>query len=125
MILVDTSVWIRHLRDGDPVLSHLLDRARVLAHPWVVGELALGRLNDRDEVIGLLEGLPQATRATDEEVLVLIAHEGLAGTGVGYVDAQLLASTLLTGDGLVWSLDKRLADVAARLGIAFEPSRRR
>ncbi len=104
------------------MLASLLNRSLVLAHPWVVGELALGRLRERDEVIGLLQGLPQATRATDEELLVLIAREQLHGSGIGYVDAQLLASTLLTGESLLWSLDQALVDAAERLGLAFHPT---
>ncbi len=123
MILVDTSVWINHLREGEPALSALLDQNLVLAHPWVVGELALGQLRDRDGVLALLTGLPQATVATTDEVLSLTSHERLYGSGIGYVDAQLLASTRLTQDSVVWSLDRHLVAVAKRLGVAFEAPR--
>ena len=117
MILVDTSVWIEHLRHGRAELSDRLNQGAVLGHPWVTGELALGRLANRDEVLELLGGLPQATVASDDELLGFIAAEHLSGTGVGYVDAQLLAATRLTPDAWLWSADKRLSTVAARLGL--------
>jgi hypothetical protein len=102
-------------------LARLLDNGAVLAHPWVTGELALGNLTHRDEVIGLLRGLPQATLAGDDEVMGLIVRERLPGTGIGYVDAQLLAATRLTADTRLWTKDKRLASVAARLGLGHIP----
>lgn len=122
MILVDTSVWIDHLRSGDENLVRLLDNCAVLAHPWVTGELALGNLNRRDEVIGLLSDLPQATLAGDDEVLRLIEQEVLYGAGIGYVDAHLLAATRLTPDARLWTRDKRLSAVTARLDLAFQPA---
>lgn len=122
MILVDTSVWIDHFRSGNPALARLLDNNAVVAHPWVTGELALGNLSDRDEVIGLLRALPQAIVADDDEVLGLIEHEPLHGAGIGYVDAQLLASTKLTPDTRLWTSDKRLATVTACAGLGFQPN---
>lgn len=116
MILVDTSVWIDHLRIGDPQLAALLHDRRVLAHPAVVGELALGHLSARTEILGLLSNLPHAKAATDTEVLRLIDVQHLSGLGIGYVDAHLLAASLLTGTEL-WTRDKRLAAVATRLGL--------
>lgn len=121
MILVDTAVWIEHLRAADPALSGLLERGAVLGHPWVTGELALGSLKRRGEVIGLLEALPQAVIATPRELLGLIGDAGLSGTGVGYVDAQLLAATRLTLGSRLWTSDRRLAANAERLGVAFSP----
>ena len=118
MILVDTSVWIDHLRGGDPELASLLQDAQVLAHPWVIGELALGHLSKRSEVLGLLRNLPQAKSATDIEVLTLIDDHQLFGLGIGYVDAHLLAATMLTTDARLWTRDKRLAVVADRHGLA-------
>lgn len=115
MILADTSVWVDHLRAGERALAHLLDNGSVLAHPWVTGELALGHLSQRQEILGLLSGLPSAVVATDGEVLGLIEAEQLYGLGVGYVDAQLLAATRLTADARLWTADKRLAMVARRL----------
>jgi predicted nucleic acid-binding protein len=118
VILADTSVWIEHLRSGHRPLGALLDTGGVLAHPWVIGELALGNLRDRDNVLRLLGRLPQAVVATDEEVLRVIDDETLHGAGIGYVDAQLLASSRLTPDARLWTNDQRLSRVAARLGVA-------
>ena len=115
MILVDTSVWVDHLRAGEPALVHLLNHGLVLAHPWVTGELALGHLSQRQDILGLLTNLPSAEIATDAEVLGLIETEQLYGLGIGYVDAQLLAATRLTADARLWTADKRLAVVARRL----------
>ena len=120
VILVDTSVWIDHLRVGDPELVSLLQDGQVLAHPWVIGELALGHLSERSEVLGLLRNLPHAQSATDVETLVLIDHHQLFGLGIGYVDAHLLAATMLTTGARLWTRDKRLAAVAVRLGLAAE-----
>ncbi len=120
MILVDTSIWIDHLRCGNSTLTRLLEGSAVLSHPWVTGELALGNLSRRGEVVGLLHGLPQATVAGGDEVLQLIEQEVLYGTGIGYVDAQLLAATRLTPDAALWTRDKRLSVVTARLGLGAE-----
>ncbi|MDO8210109.1 type II toxin-antitoxin system VapC family toxin [Conexibacter sp. CPCC 206217] len=121
MILVDTSIWIDHLRAGNATLTDLLNRSAVLAHPCVTGELALGNLRSRDEVIGLLRDLPQAIVAEHDEVLRLIADETLHGHGIGYVDAQLLAASRLSPDATLWTRDKRLAAVATRLRVRFQP----
>ena len=115
MILVDTSIWVDHLRVAERTLARLFDRGLVLAHPWVTGELALGHLSQRHEILGLLGGLPSSEIATDAEVLALIEAEQLYGLGIGYVDAQLLAATRLTPDARLWTADKRLAVVARRL----------
>jgi predicted nucleic acid-binding protein len=122
VILVDTSIWVDHLRLGDGVLVALLNSGSVLGHPWIVGEVALGNLAHRDEVIGLLQGLPQATLATDSEMLTLIQKESLSGTGIGYVDAQLLAATRLSSDARLWTRDKRLSAVTDRLELGFQPA---
>ncbi|MEP7180291.1 MAG: type II toxin-antitoxin system VapC family toxin [Pseudonocardiales bacterium] len=118
MILVDTSVWIDHLRGGDPELAALLQNGNVLAHSWVTGELALGHLAQRSEILGLLRNLPQAKAATDVEVLTLIDHYQLFGLGIGYIDAHLLAATMLTTGARLWTRDKRLAVIAAQHGLA-------
>lgn len=120
MILVDTSVWIDHFRRGDAELASLLQVGRVLAHPWVTGEIALGHLSRRSEILGLLNNLPQATSATEFEVLTLIDTHQLFGLGIGYVDAHLLAATMLTADAQLWTRDKRLAAVAKRHGLALD-----
>jgi predicted nucleic acid-binding protein len=118
VILVDTSIWVDHLRAGDPKLVALLQDGHVLAHPWVTGELALSHLARRSEILGLLHNLPQATVATDVEVLTLIDNQHLFGLGIGYVDAHLLAATMLTTDSRLWTRDKRLATVAIQHGLA-------
>jgi len=117
----DTSIWIDHLRSGNAVLAGLLNDIAVLAHPWVIGELALGNLSRRQEVIGLLYGLPQAAVAGEGEVLSLIDREALHGIGIGYVDAQLLAATRLTPDARLWTSDRRLSAVTRQLDLGFEP----
>ena len=122
MILVDTSVWVDHLRAGVPRLAELLERAEVLTHPWVIGEIACGHLQARQQVIALLEGLPPATLATHREVLVVIERHPLAGRGIAYVDAHLLASAKLSGCGL-WTLDRRLGALAAELGVGWDGGR--
>jgi predicted nucleic acid-binding protein len=123
VILVDTSIWIDHLRTGDAALVRLLNDNAVLAHPWVTGELSLGDLRHRDEVISLLRGLPQAVVADEDEVLRLVDREGLYGTGIGYVDAQLLAATRLTPDARLWTRDRRLATVTAQLELDHSEGR--
>jgi len=120
VILVDTSLWIDHLRHGDPELAALLQDGQVLAHPWVTGELALGHLAQRSEILGLLRNLPQAMAATDIEVLTLIDNHHLFGLGIGYVDAHLLAATMLTTVARLWTRDKRLAPIAVQLGVASD-----
>ena len=122
MILVDTSVWVDHLRSADRALQLLLAAGAVLAHPWVVGEIALGRLGQRKEVIGLLNGLPMATTVTTPELLAFIDRYQLMGRGIGYVDVQLLAATQLTVDASLWTRDNHLAACAALLGLAADPA---
>lgn len=117
MILVDTSIWVDHLRFGHPVLSRLLEDGQVLGHPWVVGEIALGSLQQRQHVLGLLKALPQAEVATAQEVAAFIERQRLYGLGIGYVDVQLLAAARLTEGSSLWTADKRLAAAAARLGL--------
>ncbi|MGI8646901.1 MAG: VapC toxin family PIN domain ribonuclease [Acidimicrobiales bacterium] len=119
MILVDTSVWVDHFRSENSLLTELLQRLEVCAHPWVTGELALGNLRQRVETIGLLNSLPQATLATNDEVMKLISAELLYGIGIGYVDAQLLAAARLTPGVQLWTQDKRLEAAAVKLGCAY------
>ena len=118
-MLVDTSVWVRHLREGDAHLAAALEGAEVWTHPWVIGELACGRLSDRATVLGYLRALPSTPVASVDEALALIERRSLMGRGIGWVDAQLLASALLAGIR-IWTLDRRLAAVAAELGAAAE-----
>lgn len=117
MILVDTSVWVDHLRRGNPRLGKLLFDAEVFSHPFVIGELALGRLGRRQEILSLLRELPGAEPASHDEVLLFVDSHRLEGTGIGWVDAHLLCAAALLRARL-WTLDRRLAATAARLGLA-------
>ena len=119
MILVDTSVWVDHLRDGTPALAAALEQGSVLTHPFVLGELACGNLKNRGEVLQLLRELPRAPLATDPEALDFIERRALMGRGIGYVDVHLLASVALGGTAQLWTRDKRLAAVAADLELAY------
>lgn len=118
MILVDTSIWIDHLRASDERLARMLDDGKVLAHPFVTGELALGNLRQRDAVLSALQDLPQACVATGNEVLRFIGAKSLFGIGIGYIDAHLLASVLLTPGSMLWTRDRRLLEASSRLGVA-------
>lgn len=119
MILVDTSVWIDHLRLGEGDLEALLNSAQVLTHPFVIGELACGDLRNRTEVLRLLTGLPQSRIASQEEVLYFIESNNLMGQGIGFIDAHLLAATAMSDTSRIWTRDKRLGRVAADLDIAL------
>jgi predicted nucleic acid-binding protein len=119
MILVDTSIWIDHLRAGDRRLAALLDTGQVLAHPFIVGELALGHLRQRQAILTALHDLPQAITADNAEVMTFIERHELPGAGIGFVDAHLLASTRLTIGATFWTRDKRLSAVAGRLGLSW------
>jgi predicted nucleic acid-binding protein len=118
MILVDTSVWIDHLRKGSTLLSTLLEQGLVLIHPFIIGELACGSMANRREILKLLETLPGIVIAGHREVLHLVEEKRLYGQGVGWIDAHLLASVILA-HSLLWSSDKRLRRVSEVLGIAF------
>ena len=118
MTLVDSSVWIDHLRTGNDRLRVLLDSGGVLMHPFVVGELACGNLTNRGEVLGLLKALPQCPVAMDDEVLTYIERQALMGRGIGYVDVHLLAAAALEGTARLWTRDKRLGAVAEDLSLA-------
>jgi predicted nucleic acid-binding protein len=116
VILVDTSVWVEHLRHGLPRLATLLQEGEVMIHPWVIGELACGNLRNRSQVLDLLQGLPAAMVASDTEVLLLIEREQLMGRGIGYIDAHLVAAARLSHCRL-WTQDRRLAAVAQEQGL--------
>lgn len=118
MILVDTSIWVDHLRSGDAQLAELLDRGAVLGHPFVIGEIACGSLTDRGAILALLQHLPMVAVAEPDEVLAYISRHNLHGKGIGYVDAHLLASTALTGGTKLWTCDRRLHALARELGLA-------
>lgn len=118
MILVDTSIWIDHLRAADAQLVTLLNKNAVLAHPFVIGEIALGSMGKRVEVLRYLNNLPEAVSASHNEAMLFIERHRLANTGVGYVDTHLLASAALTPSGALWSRDKALRAAAVRCGVA-------
>src|SRR4051812_45297953 len=103
MILVDTVIWADHLGKPEPRLAEILEARQVYAHPHVIGELALGNLRQHDVVLRYLQRLPQATVASDTEVLTMIRQHKLSGTGIGYCDAHLMASVLLTPGILLWT----------------------
>ena len=119
MILVDTSVWIDHLRSGEPALATALEGGQVFMHPFVLGELACGNLKNRREVLRLLEDLPAVPTATEPEALEFIERRALMGRGIGYIDVHVLASTVLADGARLWTRDRRLAAAAEELELAF------
>lgn len=121
MILVDSSVWIDHLRGGDATLVDLLERGSVIAHPFVVGEIALGNLRQRDSIVSALLDLPHASVARDYEVRKLISRHQLHGRGIGYIAAHLLAAVRLTPGATLWTRDRRLKAVAEDLNVGAMP----
>jgi predicted nucleic acid-binding protein len=120
LILVDTSVWVDHLRRGDPGLVDLLERSLVIMHPFVVGEIACGTLHNRESILELLQDLPTAAVAEGDEVLRFIDSHVLHGKGIGYVDVHLLASVALTEGARIWTRDKKLRLVAQMIGCAHQ-----
>lgn len=116
-MLVDTSVWVDHLRGRNARLGGLLRDGLVLVHPFVLGELSLGRLKRRSEILALLGELPRAKSASHDEVLAFVDRHDLAGKGIGWVDVHLLAAAALSGVAL-WTLDRRLATAARRLALS-------
>ncbi len=118
-VLVDTSVWVGHLRKKEPHLVALLEQNQVLMHPMIRGELACGYLHNRDQILGLFKDLPQATQATDDEALYCLEAHSLMGKGIGFVDLHLLASVLLTKKTLLWTRDRRLHKLALSLNVCM------
>jgi predicted nucleic acid-binding protein len=122
MVLVDSSIWIDHLRKPIAEFYELLERHDVLAHPLLIGEIAMGSLKDRIPFLQSLSELPMAILAREEEVLRMVENEALYGLGIGYIDAHLLAATKLTPDAELWTRDKRLESIAEVLGLRYIPS---
>ena len=118
MILVDTSVWIDHFRAGSTTLIRLLDDSGVCTHPMVIGELALGSLQNRTVILGLLSDLPGTPMATHDEVLRLVEVRKLFGTGLSIVDVHRLGRGALGSDVRLWTGDHRLSAAAEDLGVA-------
>jgi hypothetical protein len=123
LILVDTSVWVDHLRKDNAPLIKLLDAGRVLIHPLVIGEIALGQMRQRKAILAALSDLPRAQVATEEEAMHFIERHTLYGRGVGYIDVHLLAAVRLTAGAALWTTDRRLHAVADALGLAMKPDR--
>jgi predicted nucleic acid-binding protein len=122
MILVDTSVWVDHFNKSDKALSALLLEEDVVMHPLIVGELGMGNLKQRENILEALLALPKIAAASHDETLRFITHHRLFGLGIGYNDAHLLAAVRITPGSTLWTRDKRLAGVAQTLGVAFRPS---
>lgn len=118
MILADSSVWIDHIRQSHPRFFALLDEAQILMHPFVLGEVALGSIRNRDAVLHSLRRLPELLPARPVEVMEFIERNQLHGSGVGFVDAHLLAAVRLRAGTRLWTRDRRLHGVAARFGVA-------
>jgi len=119
MVLVDTSIWVTHLRQGSRQLEKLLMDAEVMCHPFIIGELSCGNLKNRNEIISLLQSLPMASTIEFDEFLFFIEKNKLMGKGIGFVDVHLLASAQLTGIPL-WTADKRLKSAADHLELTFK-----
>lgn len=121
MILVDTSIWIDHFRYGDAELRKIINDDRLLCHPFVVGELALGSLRERNAVLAFLAAQRETVIATHAEVMTIIDRHSIFSIGIGYTDAHLLTSTLLDQRSSLWTRDKRLAAAAQKVGAALHP----
>lgn len=121
MVLVDTSVWVSHLREGNEELETLLNNGDVMCHPFIVGELACGIIGNRTEILSLLQLLPMAIQAENEEVLQFIETNSLMGKGLGYVDMHLSVSATLSGVP-IWTLDKSFAKINEMLNISYSRS---
>ncbi|WP_092989836.1 type II toxin-antitoxin system VapC family toxin [Rhizobium sp. NFR03] len=119
MILVDTSIWLDHFRYGDAELRKIIDDDSLLCHPFIVGELALGSLRERDAVLAFLAAQREAMIATHAEVMTIIDRHSIFSMGIGYTDAHLLTSTLLDKRSSLWTRDKRLAAAAQKVGAAL------
>jgi predicted nucleic acid-binding protein len=119
VILVDTSIWIDHFRHGDAALRKIIEDDRLLCHPVVIGELALGSLRDRDAVVAFLAAQPEALIASHNEVMSLIDRHSIFGMGIGYTDAHLLASALIDRRSILWTRDKDLAAAAQKAGASL------
>ena len=117
-IPVDTSIWADHFRSSDPALAALLVEGGVVMHPFVIGELAMGNLRQRDRTVAALDLLPKAPLAAQREFLDFVRDHDLGGTGLGFVDASLLVAASL-GGLLIWTRDRRLAERAEKLSLAW------
>jgi predicted nucleic acid-binding protein len=119
MVLVDTSIWVAHLRHGDRQLERLLMDAEVICHPFIIGELACGNINNRHEILSLLKSLPSAPVIEFDEFLFFIDENQLMRIGIGFVDVHILASAKLAGS-LLWTADKKLNSAAINLSLNYQ-----
>lgn len=122
MVLVDTSVWVSHFREGNTELADLLQSGEVVSHPFVVGELACGNLKNRALILSLLKSLPMGIEAEHGEVLAFVEGNRLMGKGLGYVDAHLITSAVLS-EVSIWTFDKRLEQIAGMFHRAYQKAR--
>ena len=121
-VLVDTSVWVDHFRQHNDILADLLHLDLVMVHPLILGEIACGLLPNRNQTLSDLKSLRQSRQASVLEVMDFIERERLFGLGCGLVDILLLASTMMTSEARLWTLDKRLSLVAERFGVIYRPA---
>jgi len=119
MILVDSSVWVDHFRSSSSQLTHHLDEAEVLSHPFIVGELVVGTLRGVHPVVRAMREMPQALVASHTEFMIFLEQHKLSGLGLSFVDVHLLAATALTPDAALWTRDRRLHQAAVRIGLAW------
>ena len=119
MVLVDTSVWVDHLRRGNDQLINLLNDGDVICHHFVIGELACGNIKNRKEILSLLQALPKAAQASHHEILEFIEINNLMGKGLGYIDVHLLASAFLSNT-ILWSLDKKLKHMSLEMKVGYK-----
>jgi predicted nucleic acid-binding protein len=118
MVLVDTSIWVNHLRKGDRHLEQLLLENQVVCHPFIIGELACGTIKNRSEILTLLQTLPISPTVDLAEYFFFVEQHSLYGTGIGFVDVHLLASAKLS-DIPLWTEDMRLREVALTLKVSY------
>ena len=118
MVLVDTSLWVSHLRKANSHLQKLLVEGEVLCHPFIIGEIACGNMKNRTEILSLLHALPVAQVAEGDELLQFIENKKIYGLGIGLIDVHLLASAFLTRASL-WTADKNLQKIATKLNIIY------
>jgi predicted nucleic acid-binding protein len=118
MVLVDTSVWVIHLREGNAELEKLLNKGQIMCHRFIIGEIACGNIKNRNEILTLLQLLPLVTQAKHEEVMEFIETNKLMGRGLGYIDMHLAASARLTGIP-IWTFDKKLEETSKKLGFKY------
>jgi len=119
MILVDTSVWVAHLHDGNIDLEKLLNNCNVATHEYIIGEIACGTLKNRAKIISYLNALPMATPAKHDEVMYFIENHCLMEKGLGYIDMHLLAAAFLSNIPL-WTFDKKMSEIASSLEVAYD-----